>query len=302
MNGDFRTYALPSTQDSTETVQQNLAEITSRQQPMHLARAFHLGELIGELSPAEMPGRDTLLSVYERLFLQTPRDDAYTMATRLADLVTLCQELARAYPDHYDTTFSDLFGQHALPTPDAQGRVAYVQNSYTEQAFMELTGFIKQRRVAYFHHFDDVCQEVRSGLCEYGILPVESTAEGLMAGLFRLIARYDLRICSLCRIATAGDGHTAFALVRKTLPPIRPQQHYCLDFLCTPSDEGEISELIGVSALCSHTLLHASTYQNQDSDTFRLRLQVLPETLYPFLLYLLLFCADITPIGFYLIK
>ncbi len=302
MNGDFRAYALPSSQDSTETVQQNLLEIAKRQQPLHLSRAFHLGELVGELSLSKIPDRDTLLTLCERLFPEDNRANPYATAMRHADLITLCTEIAAAYPDAYNTLFSELFGQDVPLPPDAQGRVAYVQNSYTEQAFMELTGFIKQRRVAYFHHFDDVCQEVREGLCEFGILPVESTAEGLMVGLFRQIELYDLRICALCRIPTANDGYTSFALVRKSLIPLRPQNGHCLDFLCTPTDESEIGEVLGIAALCGHSVQHTATYKALDSETFRLRLGVNPESIYPFLIYLSLFCADISPIGFYSIK
>lgn len=302
MNGDFRAYALPSSQDSTETVQQNLSELYKRQQPLHLSRAFHLGELVSELSLSEIPDRDTLLTLYERLFPQDKQATPYATAMRHADLITLCTEIAAAYPDAYDTLFSELFGPDVSLSADAEGRVAYVQNSYTEQAFMELTGFIKQRRVAYFHHFDDVCQEVREGLCEYGILPVESTAEGLMAGLFRQIEHYDLHICALCRIPTANEGYTSFALVRKSLTPVRPQEAHCLDFLCTPTDESEIGEVISIAALCGHSVLHTATYKAYDSETFRLRLGINPQALYPFLIYLSLFCADISPIGFYLIK
>lgn len=300
MSSDYRTYALPAKQDPAETVQKNLSEISKRQEPLHLARAFHLAELIEELALEERPDRDLLTEMMERVLSEG--SDPYTSAVRHADHFSLCTEIATAYPDKYEQVFADLFGQHDMPTSEAQGRVAYVQNSYTEQAFMELTGFIKHRRVAYFHHFDDVCQEVRGGLCEYGILPVESTAEGLMAGLFRQIELYDLRICALCRIATTNEGYTSFALVRKTLAPIPAMPQYCLDFLCSPADALQIGELICIATLCGHTVQHTATYQGHDGETFRLRLGTNPEKLYPFLIYLTLFCADITPIGFYLIK
>ena len=302
MSNDYRAYALPSAHDFTETVQQNLLEIADRQQPLHLARAFHFGELVGELSLSEIPDRDTLLTLYERLFPENRQADPYTIAMRHADLITLCTEIATVYPNAYDALFTDLFGRDTHPAADAEGRVAYVQNSYTEQAFMELTGFIKGRRVAYFHGFEDVCQEVRSGLCEYGILPVESTADGAMAGLLRLIELYDLRICALCYVPTPQSGSTAFALVRASLPVKQPTAGHCLDLLLSPAAPEDTGALILTASLCSHTLLHASTYTGQDAEQFRLRFAAEPSTLYPFLLYLLLFCKDITPIGYYSIK
>ena len=289
--------------DPTETVQENLAEINQRLQPLFLSRAFQLGELIaaGKDLPA-LPDIDTVQAICEHLFHSLQDKDHYTSALYSADLITLCNEIAVAYPENYDNLFSAVFGQHALPAQEAQSRIAYVANSYTEQAFMELKGLVKQHRVAYFHHFDDVCQEVNNGLCEYGILPVESTAEGLMAGLFRLIELYDLRICALCRIPTANNGYTSFALIRKTLAPVQPQPQHCLDFLYTPASPDDVGTLISAAALCGHTLLHTATYMGNDSEIFRLRFGVNPDALYPFLIYLWLFCPDITPIGIYMIK
>ncbi len=302
MKPDYPSFVLPAQGDATETVRQNLEENSQRIFPLHQARAFWLGELIYEFSPAEIPERDAVRDLRERMQADADADDVYTAALHYADTVALCKEIALAYPDGYERTFTELFGTHQLPTPQAAGRVAYVANSYTEQAFMELTGFIKERRVAYFHHFDDVCQEVDGGLCEYGILPVESTAQGLMAGLFRLIELYGLRICALCRVKTDQDAYTSFALVRKSLAPTQPSLSHCIDFLCTPAEPGEISELVSIASLFGHRLVHTATYQGREDETFRLRFDAHPDTLYPFFIYLALFCADITPIGFYKIK
>lgn len=289
--------------DPTESVQENLAELSQRLQPIFLSRAFQLGELIaaGKDLP-ELPDKDTVQAICEHLFHSEQSTDAYASALYPADLLTLCKEIASAYPEKYESMFSAVFGQHTPPAKEAQSRIAYVANSYTEQAFMELKGLVKQHRVAYFHHFDDVCQEVNNGLCEYGILPVESTAEGLMAGLFRLIELYDLRICALCRIPTANNGYTSFALIRKTLAPVQPQPRHCLDFLYTPASPDDVGTLISAAALCGHTLLHTATYTGNDSEIFRLRFGISPDALYPFLIYLWLFCPDITPIGIYMIK
>lgn len=302
MRSDFDSYALTAQIDPALTVQQNLNEIQQKQKPLILGRAFQIGELIASLSPDTPPDKDAVQAIFEQLFPSDPSSDSYGTALHYADLVTLCTEIAAIAPDGYTRVFSELFGEPTSSAPQALGRVAYVANSYTEQAFMELTGFIKQRRVAYFHHFDDVCQEVNNGLCEYGILPVESTAEGIMPGLMRLIELYDLRICALCYVPTTQNGRTAFALVRKSLPPMLPTAQHCLDFLFSPADSAETGQLICAAAFCGHTVQHAATYSGQDGELFRFRLSINPDTLYPFLLYLLLFCADITPIGFYIIK
>jgi hypothetical protein len=303
MNGDYLAYVGHGVQDPVSSVQQNLAELDTRQQSLYRARAFWLGELLADQARDTLPLADDLQELLEQLTANSSlAHDSYAAALQYADLLALCSEITAHCPTLYESVFADLFGTYQSPSPEAQGRVAYVENSYTEQAFMELTGFIKNRRVAYFHGFEDVCQEVHSGLCEYGILPVESTADGTMAGLLRLIELYDLRICALCYVPTPQSGRTAFALVRASLPIQQPLQQYCIDLLLSPALPTNAGTLITVATLCSHTLLHASTYTGQDTEQFRLRFAIEPSTLYPFLLYLLLFCADVTPIGFYPVK
>ena len=302
MNGDFLAYTRDYGQDPIENVQQNLAELQTRQAALHRARAFWLGELIEDQDAEALPVADQIQDIFEQLTDNDSEQNCYVSAMQHADPIALCTEIAAHCPALYEQAFADLFGTHQAPSPEAQGRVAYVANSYTEQAFMELTGFIKGRRVAYFHGFEDVCQEVRSGLCEYGILPVESTADGVMAGLLRLIELYDLRICALCYVPTPQSGSTAFALVRATLPVGQPSAQHCIDLLLSPASPTDVGQLISVASLCSHQLLHASTYTGQDGELFRLRFAVEPLAFYPFLLYLLLFCADVTPIGFYTVK
>ena len=302
MRADFLGFVQKQEQDPMHNVQQNLAELDARQATQQHARAFWLGELIAALDAETLSERDRLLSLCEQLLPTDDERDCYASAQRAADMLSLCAELAAHYPAGYEQAFAALFGEHEPILPDAQCRVAYVANPYTEQAFMELTGFIKERRVAYFHGFEDVCQEVRSGLCEYGILPVESTQEGLMAGLLRLIELYDLRICALCYVPSPQGGSTAFALVRRHLLPAQSATHQILEILLSPASPEDTGRLIGIAALCGHELLHAATYQGQDGEQFRLRFALRSAMLYPFLLYLLLFCADVTPIGFYPIR
>ncbi len=302
MNGDFLGYTRDLAQDPTQNVRQNLAELGIRQTALHRARAFWLGELIADQDIDTPPTPDEIRDLFVQLYDREDEPLGYAAAMQHADRVALCTEVAARRPGLYDRTFADLFGAHQPPSPEAQGRVAYVANNYTEQAFMELTGFIKDRRVAYFHGFEDVCQEVRNGLCEYGILPVESTADGVMAGLLRLIELYNLRICALCYVPTPQSGSTAFALVRATLPAQQPSAQHCIDLLLSPTSQNDAGQLITAASLCAHDLLHASAYTGEDGELFRLRFSIEPNTFYPFLLYLLLFCADITPVGVYTVK
>ena len=62
----------------------------------------------------------------------------------------------------------------------------------------------------------DACEEVRSGLCEYCILPLENTHSGRLTVFTRLILRYDLQVVAVCDLENgAAEGQiTRFALLR----------------------------------------------------------------------------------------
>lgn len=302
MQADYLRYATPDRDDGVDTVQANLAETDERLSHLCTERAFHLAELTQELSLSPTLDEQTLWAITERLFMPSREHDAYKSATVFADIVTLCNEIADALPDGYYRVFADLFGEDTPLADSAVGRVAYVANSFTEQAFSQLCGDTKGCRVSYHHHFDDVCQEVYNGHSQYGILPVQSSAEGMLAGLYRMVARYRLKICAVCRVAGANDSHTVFALVKRTLDVNQKPLSSCFDFLYTPANARDVSDLLCVAGLFGHHLLCSGSYTGTDGETFRLSLSIHADTFYPFLVYLSLFCADLVPIGIYQVK
>lgn len=299
MQADYLHYTTPDRDDGVDTVQANLAETDRRLLRICIERAFHLSELTHELSLSPTPDDQTLSAITERLFMQSREQGAYRTATVFADIVTLCTEIANALPDGYVRVLADLFGEDVPPADSALGRVAYVANNYTEQAFSLLCADIKGCRVSYHHHFDDVCQEVYNGHSQYGILPVQSSAEGMLAGLYRMIARYRLKICAVCRVAGTHDSHTVFALVKRTLYVPEKPVSSCFDFLYTPAKARDVSDLLSVATLFGHQLLYSGSYTGTDGETFRLCISIHADTFYPFLVYLSLFCTDLIPIGAY---
>ncbi len=302
MQADYLRYTTHDRDDGVDTVQANLAETDERLSRLYVERAFHLSELTQELSLSPTPDEQTLSAIIERLFMPSREQDAYKTATVLADIVTLCTEIANTLPDGYTRLLADLFGRDVPLAESALGRVSYVANSFTEQAFSLLCANIPGCRVSYHHHFDDVCQEVYNGHSQYGILPVQSSAEGILAGLYRMVARYRLRICAVCRVAGTHDSHTVFALVKRSLDIPSTPISSCFDFLYTPAISRDVSDLLCVARLFGHHLIDSGSYTSSDGETFRLSLSINAETFYPFLIYLSLFCTDLIPIGIYQIK
>lgn len=107
----------------------------------------------------------------------------------------------------------------SLPSPlpaMARGRIAYMPAAFADKAYLRLSALVESPRAAATASFVDACEEVRSGLCEYCILPLENTHSGRLTVFTRLILRYDLQVVAVCDLENgAAEGQiTRFALLR----------------------------------------------------------------------------------------
>ena len=108
---------------------------------------------------------------------------------------------------------------NSLPSPlpaMARGRIAYMPAAFADKAYLRLSALVESPRAAATASFVDACEEVRSGLCEYCILPLENTHSGRLTAFTRLILRYDLQVVAVCDLENgAAEGQiTRFALLR----------------------------------------------------------------------------------------
>lgn len=106
------------------------------------------------------------------------------------------------------------------PTPSpvsgtAKGRIAYMPSTFADKAYLRLAACISYPRASATAGFVDACEEVRSGLCQYCILPVENSHSGRLTAFSRLILRYRLRMVAVCDLedGSAQGLVTRFALL-----------------------------------------------------------------------------------------
>ena len=106
--------------------------------------------------------------------------------------------------------------------------VSYVRSSYADTAYRVFSETMADPKVLYGHDFVEACENVYYGRCAYGILPIESSADGRLAGFRALIMKYNLKIVSVCRVqAMDKEGSTRFALLKRTMRiPINDEIHY----------------------------------------------------------------------------
>ena len=124
-------------------------------------------------------------------------DEGMAMYVKL--LYTTLFDLSRSYQQHYITQDSDvekritaavestpkLFPKKALVA--CQG----VEGAYSQQACDKLFDL---PNIVYFKRFEGVFQAVESGMCEYGVLPVENSSYGSVTEVYDLMRKHRFHI------------------------------------------------------------------------------------------------------------
>ncbi len=163
----------------------------------------------------------------------------------------------------------------------ARGRIAYMAGAFADKAYAHLSPLVPNARAATFHSFVDACEEVRGGLCEYGILPLENTHSGKLTAFSRLILRYGLCAVAVCDLENGAlpGQFTRFALLRKSpeegLPavcgrravtPTRPGYLELLHSSASPT----AAELFNAAAFCGITPVRIDTLPRpEESESLR---------------------------------
>ncbi len=218
-------------------------------------------------APSSLADRDSVAPVNRALLgrLNAPMGIVARM--------TIYRFIEERLPAHKSSTPSPLPGT-------ARGRIAYMAGAFADKAYLRLAATVPGARAAAFHSFVDACEEVRGGLCEYCILPLENTASGKLTAFARLILRYRLctvAVCDLENGATEGQI-TRFALLRRApesglsdvdTPPDAPAESdrtnapRYLELLHTVGDPA-VSELLGAAAFCGLKLSRIDTLPPMD--------------------------------------
>ncbi len=94
-----------------------------------------------------------------------------------------------------DTT-PDLFPQRA--TVACQG----VEGAYSQIACDQL---FKAPSILYFHTFDHVFKAVESGMCQYGVLPIENSTAGSVNAIYDLMTQHNFSIVRSARLKVSHN-------------------------------------------------------------------------------------------------
>ena len=162
--------------------------------------------------------------------------------------------------------------------PSVRGRIAYMPAAFADKAYLALSTAVDHPRSVSVPSFVDACEEVRSGLCEFCILPLESSHGGKMTAFTRLLLRYNLQITAICDLENgAAEGQiTRFALLSADHeghfpypqhPPKNGEPLY-LELIHT-GESPSLTDLLIAAEICGMKLCRVDTlprFEELDSD------------------------------------
>ena len=187
----------------------------------------------------------------------------------------------------------------ALPAT-VRGRIAYMPAAFADKAYLALSAAVENPRAASTASFVDACEEVRSGLCEYCILPLENTHSGKLTAFTRLMLRYNLRVVAVCDLenGAAEEGYFPAPLHL----PAEGEPLY-LELIHT-GDSPSLTDLLTAADFCGIRLCRVDTlprFEEFDGDTLPIScvLDVAGSDLPTFRRFLSLEASEDTVMGLY---
>lgn len=133
------------------------------------------------------------------------------------DFAQFCRHCAQ-HGFHSDILASLLPDTAKTNTASDSFTVAYLKNTYSDNAFSAFAGLLKNAKAHPGTSFQSACEEVYYGRCTACILPFFTSEDGTLISFLRMIAKYDLKIAMTCDVSVQnGDNILRFALLRHAL-------------------------------------------------------------------------------------
>ena len=301
-----------------DILSENLAETAERLGILCEQEIAHLYEMALEIADGAPPTSELIASLPDhkppvgRASLSALAQSAPMLAQfhgmhAVWRSVQLCMHLRSIWGlDRFPS--QELFFPDTEPLPSfLRARILYQRSSYADEAFLRFGATLPMApRAVYTNKFTTVCEEVLHGGCDFGILPLENSADGPLHSFSRLIEGYGLRIVATCDIPTTdGTRSTRFALLhRQVLLPSSTEGSICFELSVPLEADGISAEaLLNAASLCGlrtarlgSRLLHAE----EDAPLCAHPVfEVGQGDLTAFLLYLAMEAPQYEPIGVY---
>lgn len=186
----------------------NLSEVDRRQRILSEERELLANSLADSLcEELEDLGVDEL---YERFLSAFPMP---TIGDKVIFFSSLCE-----YAKKKEETESLAFEADQPVTPGSHGKIAFVRNIHNDIALESFSSYVAFPKQVQKQSFEDCCEAVSSGECEFALIPIENSSDGKMFGFYSLIDRYSLHICATCTVDSEDLSKVViYALVGRNL-------------------------------------------------------------------------------------
>ena len=186
-----------------------------------------------------------------------------------------------------------------------KAKIAYwASNRYSRLAYNRFSSLSEAAEHIAAESFSDVCELVSDGDSDFGILPIENSTDGRLVGFYRMLDKYDLKICAVCNIEDdTGEHFTRFALISRTLCRFDNTRSRSIELSATSSNATQILEIIAIAEHWGMPVKRLSSVPlyyrgNACIDTVTLALS--DKTAASFFIYLYLFGKDINILGVFI--
>lgn len=184
---------------------------------------------------------------------------------------------------------------------DIPERISYFRTVYTDEAYEGFASSMHEPTVQYADAFPLSCEDVRSGLSGYCILPCENS-DGPLPAMTALADRYGLLRVKLFRVFHAdGENATHFGLFAEALPAIPAKDALVLRFSAVADNVGEFALHLSALSRLGVRLLRAEVASpiNEGALPFTLLCGVDRVALVLVLIYLRIFAKRFALRGLY---
>jgi hypothetical protein len=190
---------------------------------------------------------------------------SYTEHMTVSDKILLCFAVCEYFQERNNLSFKFEVMPSAIESvrSDALNKIAYMKNKYTDKAKGAFTSLLGTNRFTLVNSFSLACDEVISGNCEFALLPVENSTDGVLYSFYSLIENNELNISATCEITDIQDDFktTRFALVCKNPTNVMPRKNHSryFEFIYNAGDGVSIYDMLSAAQMCGlRLILHNS--------------------------------------------
>lgn len=234
-----------------DTVLRGIDEIDTRAESDREMRFAQMHELVLSLSESHK-SEEEIINILGELSPKSEMRNSVSAVERTA----LCREFLKLFPDSLGFDKDLFFGTTEALSENAEGKIEYVANRYTDNAYRRFSAHIGCDKGIAVRSFEELCENVYNGNSEFGILPIENTENGKLAHFYSLINKYELKIVAVCSIETSDAGISRFALIAKSIdyPHSRFGPPDKLELFITLEKNESLSEILAAAEFCKMEL------------------------------------------------